>query len=297
MKTYALTLAVVLAVISWAAPAPIIPGTLLTYQGPGTVTVADPATVVDLLTNAPYGGLNPVPPGIVAIIVSNASGGASKIKPVCKSSGDIIAVFFYGDASMLQVDCGQSDCHGKLYYLYAQGTIGKVLLKGMGLVGKVVVNNDGASTGVQIQNISKDKGATDIPGVSVNGGIHSVITAGLLDRLHSNHGTFGGTSATDPGVIAVGADSIKGQVKAKGGLAHLLICKELTSSNKYDYAAAYTECMATKTVQPYVVSAQLKRLNTKKIGPAVCAVKLEKKCSAKKMDVTPDLIVREPVVE
>lgn len=295
MKKYALLAASVMAVGLLAkSPSGEIPGTDLVYQGPGTVTsVTDPAQLQALLTNAPYGGMAVVPPGLVAVVISNASGGASKIKAKGKSSLDRIAVFFYGDTSMLQIDCGQSDCNGQLEYLYAKGDVGKVLLKGLGYAGKLVVDNVGSAKGVQIQNISKTKGHSK---GDAGGNIHSVITSGKLDKLQSNHGYIGGPDQTDPGVLAVGTASPNGQVKPKAGIKCILICGTITS-NQYNYAQAYAECIASNAILPYVTMTSLKQLNTKAIGPAVCAVTLEKKCSSKKTDVTEPVVGKENVLD
>jgi len=299
MRTYALVLAAVLAVSLLAAPGQDIPGTDLQYQGPGTVSVtSDPAQVEALMTNAPYGGLSPVPAGLVVISISGVTpGGAVKIKAKGKSSSDMIAVFIYGDAGLVQIDCGQSDGHGELHYLYAGGAVKKVLLKGLLYAGKLVIDNAGSASGVQVMNVSKTKASKSPGGGTPSGNIHSVITSGKLSKLHSNHGLIGGASADNPGVIAVGTDSPDGQVKPKAGLAFVLICKALTSSNAYAYAQAYNECIASNAVLPYVTSAKLKQLNTKAIGPAVCAVELGKKCSAKKTTVTEPLVGRENVLQ
>lgn len=297
MKTFIslITCIALLALSARSATQPI-PGTDLVYKGPGTVTsVTDPGQVADLVTNAPCGGLATVPQGLVAIIISNATGGSAKIQAESKSSSAKIAVFIYGDTSMVQIDCGQSSCDGELYYLYVKGAVTKVLLKGLTLAGKVVADNGTAAKGIQIMNISKGGGPTKDGGVNMGGGIHSVIVLGKLDKLHSNHGGFGGTSG-DPGVIAVIEPSPKAQVKCKGGVSHVLLCSALQTIKSYDYAAAYAECIASNAVLPYVGAASLQQLNTKLIGPAVCSVQLEKLCNEKKTTVVEPLVGRENVI-
>ena len=160
---------------------------------------------------------------------------------------------------------------------------------------KMVVDNAGAASGVQIQNISKNKGP--IKRSSAGGNISSVITTGPLGKLQSNNGYIGGYGPAMPGVIAVGTPSPAAQVKAHDGLHFVLICSALTSSNPYAYAEAYAECIATNALLPYVATASLRKLNIDSIGPAVCAVQLGKKCAAKKTTVAEPVVGKENVVQ
>ena len=86
MKTYAIIFVCVTTLIVSAAKPQPIPGTDLTYKGPGTVsTVTDPDQVADLLTNAPYGGLATVPPGPVAALeagTGRSSASSASTKPM-----------------------------------------------------------------------------------------------------------------------------------------------------------------------------------------------------------------------
>ena len=160
---------------------------------------------------------------------------------------------------------------------------------------KMVVDNAGAASGVQIQNISKNKGP--IKRSSAGGNISSVITTGPLGKLQSNNGYIGGYGPAMPGVIAVGTPSPAAQVKAHEGLHFVLICSALTSSNPYAYAEAYAACIATNAILPYVAAASLQKLNIESLGPAVCAVQLGKKCAAKKMDVAEPVVGKDNVIE
>ncbi|MCX7846471.1 MAG: hypothetical protein N2595_00345 [bacterium] len=253
-----------------------IPSTDLVYQGPGSVNVITDH-VAEILKTAPYGGVPSVPPGTVIVQISNAGTSANLIFPRHRTSAQAFALFVEGSPSVLYLSCGQAGGAGVLPYLYVSGAPKKILLSGMAQVGKIVVSNAGDNVGVHIQNISTSKGNAKKGGHLLAGSIHSVITVGALKRLQTNHGSFGGT-ATAPGVIAIGTDSPKGQIKCstRGAIAHVLICKTLQRTNQFDYVTAYQECIASNAVLPYVVKTQLHMINAKAIGPAVLAVKLSK---------------------
>jgi hypothetical protein len=271
------------AVTLLAAPGTPIPNTGLAYSGPGTVAVVtDSGAIASILTNAPAGGLTDIPPGLVLIILSNATGGHAKFTPANKADNGTYAILIEGSPTKIDVDCGQAKGIGQLPYMAVNGKPEKIMFKGMSLVGKVVVLNAGAATGVHIQNISKR--AKHHPhdllgGISAEPGrIRAVITTGKLKRLQSNHGGFGGVSAADPGVIAIGEASPDAQIKPnpKGRVNFVLLCAGLTPSNDYDYAGAYKECIQSNAVLPRVVMGALKKLNAKAIGPAVIGVTLTK---------------------
>lgn len=251
-----------------------VPFTDLIYQGPGSVSVIT-ENVADMLKNAPYGGVQNVPAGTVIIQISATGSGANLIFPKNKSSQQAFALFVDGSPSLIHVSCGQAGGGGVLPYMFVNGAPKKILFSGMAEVGKIVVSNAGDNAGVHVQNISTGKGKD--PGRPTGGSIHSVITVGALKRIQTNHGNIGG-SASAPGVIAIGKESPKGQIKcsSKGEVAHVLICKALNQSNQYDYAAAYAECIASNAVLPYVELTALQMINTKAIGPAVLGVELTK---------------------
>lgn len=277
-----------------------IPSTDLIYQGPGTVSVIT-ENVADILKNAPYGGVQTVPAGTVIIQINATGNGANLIFPKNKSSQQAFALFVDGSPSLLHVSCGQAGGGGVLPYMFVNGAPKKILFSGMAEVGKIVVSNAGDAAGVHIQNISTGKGAVKTSGRPTAGSVHSVITVGALKRLQTNHGNIGG-SATAPGVIAIGKESPKGQIKcsSKGEVAHVLICKHLNHSNQYDYAAAYAECMASNAILPYVEQASLQMINTKAIGPAVLGVTLTKPYLAnqvgKRLKITQPLVGEENLV-
>lgn len=251
-----------------------IPSTDLIYQGPGTVSVIT-NNVADSLKNAPYGGVQNVPAGTVIIQISATGSGANLIFPKNKSSQQAFGLFVDGSPSVIHVSCGQAGGGGVLPYMFVNGAPKKILFSGMAEVGKIVVSNAGDNAGVHVQNISTGKAKDS--GRPTGGSIHSVITVGALKRIQTNHGNIGG-SASAPGVIAIGTESPKGQIKcsSKGEVAHVLICKALNCSNRFDYAAAYVECLASNAVLPYVELTALQMINTKAIGPAVLGVELTK---------------------
>jgi hypothetical protein len=296
--------------IAGGSPWANIPNTDLQYNGPGGVTVWTSAEtdVVAMVANAPYGGCA-VDSNTVVIEITGADGGKCQIAPQDKKNGSsqLFALFVEGGPKQLQIDCGQAKGAGEMPYLYVDGKAKKILLKGMATVGKVVVDNAGAANGVQIQNISKSK----VKGPKVltvrkagppSGQIHSVITSGKLKRLQSNQGGFGG-DGSGPGVIAVGENSPKGQIKVspRGALADILVCKALNQSNEYAYAQAYQECIASNAVLPYVEKAVLKMINAKAIGPAVIAADLGKPFKqnqlGKRVKLTEPVVGKENLVE
>lgn len=313
MKTIAVAAALAAGAVMMAHAAPWvnIPGTDLRYSGPGTVSVVtDSNDVVNILTNAPYGGVAAPDPATVVIIISNAAGGNAMIGPANKASSGLFAFFIHGGAGKIDIDCGQAKGSGRTPYVFADGGVGKIKFKGMSAVGKVVVDNKGGGEGVHIQNISKSRPQPLAAGEALRapkpkpgpaGSIGSVITSGKLKRLQSNHGGFGGTLA-EPGVIAIGEDSPNGQIKPnpKGPVAYVLICKQL-ASNSYDYAAAYTACIETNTILPNVEMTKLKKINAKVIGPAVIATTLENKIPAsqvgKRVKLTQPIVGEENLVE
>lgn len=291
MKTLLLTSFCALwALTLLAAPGTPIPGTGLAYNGPGTVSVVtDAGAIRDILTNAPAGGLTDIPSELVLIILSNATGGNAKFTPVNKADNGTYALLIEGSPTKIDVDCGQAKGSGQLPYMAVNGSPIKIMFKGMSRVGKVVVLNAGAAAGVHIQNISKHTKnySPALLGDLSNepGRIHSVITTGKLKRLHSNHGGFGGTSATDPGVIAIGEASPDGEIKAnpKGHVSFVLLCAGLTPSHDYDYAGAYDACIQSNAVLPRVVMGSLKMLNAKEIGPAVIGATFTKRIPAQQI--------------
>ena len=271
-----------------------IPGTDLMYTGAGTVETVS----VDVIENYPYGTYSEKgEAGSVVVKINNAGNKSCKIQPADgkKGSQDSIALIIEGGPKKIQIDFSQSKGDGKLPFLYVGGNAGKVLIKGMGEdVGMVVVDNKGAAKGVHLQNISK-KGP----------GFKSIITMGKLKRAQSNHGGFGGDTDTEPGVIIIGEDSPKGQIKAspKGKVANVLICKNIDTNAfcTYPLKDAYRNCITTTSIVNGVELGKIKMINTKAIGPAVIAVdvgkKIKEKQYGKKVKVTELIVGKENLVE
>ncbi|RLD12333.1 MAG: hypothetical protein DRI44_00960 [Chlamydiae bacterium] len=193
------------------------------------------------------------------------------------------------------MDFGQSKGKGKMPYIFVDGKVRKILFKGLEEnIRKIVVNNLGDDKGVIIQNISK-KGA----------GIRSIFITGKLKRAQSNHGGFGDPFACGNGVIMIGEDSPKCQIKAshKEAIENILICKSV-DTNAYSgnaYRQAYNECIASNAIVSAVTLGKIKKINTKAIGPAVIAVdvssKIKEKQYGKKVKVTEPIVGKDNFVE
>ena len=278
-------------------PEPPIPFTDLIYIGPGGVEALTGAVAQAEVKNAPFYGAN-IGDDTVLIKITNVGDKSCIIKPFDKKKGsqDSIVLFIEGgNPKKIQIDFSQSKGAGTIPYMYVDGKAGKILFKGLAEnIRKVVVNNQGADKGVIIQNISK-KGS----------GIRSIFTTGKLKRAQSNHGGFGDPMACGSGVIMIGEDSPKGQIKAspKGTVESLLICKSV-DTNAYSgnaYAEAYNDCIASNAIVSTVTLGKIKKLNIKSIGPAVIAVDVSKKIKekqyGKKVKITGTIVGKENFVE
>jgi len=274
-----------------------IPCTDLIYTGEGGVDASTGAVAQAEVKNAPFYGAN-ISSNTVLIKITSVGDKSCIIKPFDKKNGsqDSIALFIEGgNPKIIKVDFSQSKGAGKIPYMYVDGKAGKILFKGLEEnIRKIVVNNKGANKGVYIQNISK-KGS----------GIRSIFTTGKLKRAQSNHGGFGDPQACGNGVIMVGEDSPKCQIKAspKGEIEHILICKSV-DTNAYSgnaYAKAYNECLISNEVVSTITVGKIKKLNTKAIGPAVIAVDVSKKIKekqyGKKVKVLGQIVGKDNFVE
>ena len=264
-----------------------IPDTDLVYTGPGGVESFTDA-VADRLTNYPWSDV-PIPPGTVLIKITNPGSKSCKIQPAGKGSQDTIALIIEGGPRKIQMDFGQAKGAGNIPYMYINGKAGKALFKGVADdIGRVVVDNDGDSRGIHLQNISKAKGS--------GGGFKDIIIAGRLKRAQSNHAGFGGPDDKEAGVIMIGNESDKGQIKThpKGAVANILICKTVDTNVFATFQEAYDTCVASNAVQPGVEMTAVKKINTKALGPAVLAVDVEKKYKAKQ--VGKRIKITDPVV-
>ncbi len=281
MKEIAIILVLLFANLIFAGGAPpAIQYTDLVYIGVGGVESSTGAVAQAEVKNAPFYG-TVIDSDTVLIKLTSVGDKSCIIKPFDKKKGaqDSIALFIEGgNPKIILVDFSQSKGAGKVRYMYVDGKPGKILFKGLDeKVGKLVVNNKGAGKGVIIQNISK-KGA----------GIKSIFTTGKLKRVQSNHGGFGDPAACGNGVIMIGEDSPKCQIKAspKGTVEHILICKSV-DTNAYTgnaYAKAYNECLISNEVVSTITVGKIKKLKTKAIGPAVIAVDVSKKIKEKQYD-------------
>ena len=262
-----------------------IPNTDLVYTGPGGVeSFTD--NVADRLTNYPWSDV-PIPPGTVLIKITN-TGKSCMIQPADKGSQDTIALIIEGGPSKIQMDFGQAKGAGTIPYMYINGNAGKVLFKGLAEdIGRVVVDNENDSRGIHLQNISKGK---------TGGGFKDIITAGKLHRAQSNHAGFGGPDENDIGIMMIGKETNKGQIKAspKGGVANILICKSVNTNKFATFQEAYDTCVASNAVQTGVEMTGLMKINTKAIGPAVLAVDVDKKY--KSNQVGKRIKITDPVV-
>ena len=269
----------------------------LVYTGSGGVESSTGAVARSEVKTAPFYGAV-IGSDTVLIKLTSVGDKSCIIKPFNKKNGsqDSIALFIEGgNPKIILVDFSQSKGAGKVRYMYVDGKPGKILFKGLEeKVGKLVVNNNGAGKGVIIQNISK-KGA----------GIKSIFTTGKLKRAQSNHGGFGDPAACGNGVIMIGEDSPKCQIKAspKSTVEHILICKSV-DTNAYSgnaYAKAYNECLISNEVVSTITIGKIKKLNTKAIGPAVIAVDVSKKIKekqyGKKVKVIGQIVGKENFVE
>jgi len=284
------------AIFAGGSPPPIN-YTDLVYIGPGGVESFTGAVAIAEVADAPYGGEN-INNQTVLIKITNVGDKSCIIKPFDKKTGsqDSIALFIEGgNPKKIQVDFGKSKGKGIIPYIFVDGKVGKILFKGLEEdVRKIVVNNSGDDKGVIIQNISK-KGA----------GIRSIFTTGKLKRAQSNHGGFGDLLACGNGVIMIGEDSPKCQIKAspKGSINNILICKSV-DTNAYAgnaYSEAYNECIASNKIVSTVIVGKIKKINTKAIGPAVIAVdvssKIKEKQYGKKVTVTEPIVGKDNFVE
>jgi len=276
-------------------PSPI-PDTDLLYEGPGGVeSVTEDIAVV--LSNYPWSSV-PLPPETVLVKITNPGNKSCKILPANKSSQDTIALVIEGGPKKIQIDFGQSKGTGIIPYMYVNGNAGKILYKGLaGDVGRIVVDNESNGKGVHLQNISKGKGN------SGGGGFMDIITMGKLKRAQSNHAGFGGSDDANPGIIMIGKDSPKGQIKAspKGEVANVLICKNVDTNVFDTFQIAYADCIASNEVLDGVEMGKLKMVNTKALGPAVIAVDVDKKFKAnqvgKRIKITDPVVGIENITE
>jgi len=278
MKNLILLLSIVCSSVAFAGGRAIpIPGTSLTYEGP-----SDVITISGVLTNhMPYYPWSnvPWPTNTIIIIIPEPGENSCKIVPTNKSSQDSIILIIEGGPRKIMVDFGQSKGAGTIPYMYVNGNAGKILFKGMGSdVCRIVVDNETADKGVHLQNISKGTGNT-------GSGFKDIITMGKLKRAQSNHAGFGARDACAIGIIMIGKDSPKGQIKAssKGEVASVLICKNVDTNIFVNFQTAYFQCIASNAVLPGVEMGNLKMINTKALGPAVIAVDVDKKFKNKQV--------------
>jgi hypothetical protein len=243
--------------------------------------------VVAIVAAAPFGGMH-IQTNVVIIEVTGADGGVARIAPQDKRQGSQqrFALFVEGGPKKLVIDCGARNGRATLHYLYVGGAAKKILMKGLQTTWKIAVDNAGAGKGVTIVNASLPAPPVTRGRRAFNGvpELKYVITSGKLKRLQTKHGNVGGLECA-PGVIAVGEDSPKGQVKVgpNGALATVLVCKALNQSNQYAYSQAYQECIVSNDILPYVEPATLKKISARAIGPAVIAAGIAKPIPQKKV--------------
>ena len=262
-----------------------IPGTTLIYNGDGSVST----TSVSELSNYPFGSLVVTDSNTVVAVINVVKTKNVKIQPANPKTGsqDSLALILHGDAKNVQIDFSQAKGKGKLPYVYLDGLIRKLLIKGLGEnAGFIVAENIDLEKGLFVQNISK-KGA----------GIKAVITSGKLFRVQSNHGIIG-TQLSDaiPGGVLIGEDSPKAQIKAKGGLSKVLICKN-NFTNDLDFVAAFYGCINTTSIVSNVESVSIKKINAKKFDNVAVAANVAKKIKEKKVTLSGVIAGKDNFVE
>jgi len=250
--------------------------------------------ISNVLMNAPMGGYHSSYTNIVIIYFFEAEDAVCKIRPADKAgSAQPLAVYIKGGMPKAVMIDGGKENESELLYVYVEGNLKKLKIKGFGTVGKIAISNNNEGTGVTIQNASKAAAG------QIAGNIHSVIVSGKLKKLQSNKGGFGGFSPTDTGVIAIEGASPGGMIKVgKGGeMSNLLFCGGLVNGG-YNYAEAFNECWSSQQVLQTVIKIGLvKKVKTKAIGPGVFGLQVEKKYKdATKLKIT-DLVGMENLVE
>ncbi len=250
--------------------------------------------ISNVLMNAPMGGYHSSYTNIVIIYFFEAEDAVCKIRPADKAgSAQPLAVYIKGGMPKAVMIDGGKENESELLYVYAEGNLKKLKIKGFRNVGKIAISNNNEGAGVTIQNASKSAAG------EVAGNIHSVIVSGKLKKLLSNKGGFGGTSPTDTGVIVIEGASPGGMIKVGKGaeMSDLLFCGGLVSGG-YNYVEAFNECWTSQQVLQTVIKMGLiKKVKTKAIGPGVFGLKVERKYKdATKLKIT-DLVGVENLVE
>ncbi len=248
----------------------------------------------NILANAPFGGYNTAYTNYAYIFISNAVDGVCKIRPKDKAGqAEPLALFIVGSMPKTVIVEGGKSNESELLYVYADGNLKKLIIKGFEKIGKIAINNNDEGKGVTIQNAFKPVGN------ETAGNVHSVIVSGKLKKLQSKKGGFGGSSSNHIGAIAIEGASQKGIIKSgpKAEMSFLLFCGGLVNGG-YNYAEAYDECWASQKVDNTVVKiGSIKKVDTKVIGPAVFGLQVVKKLkNDSKLTVT-NLIGEENLVE
>ena len=240
--------------------------------------------ISNVLMNAPMGGYHSSYTNIVIIYFFEAENAVCKIRPSNKAgSAQPLALIIKGGIPKVVMIDGGKENKSELLYVYADGNLEKLKIKGFGTVGKIAISNNNEGAGVTIQNASKAAAG------QVAGNIHSVIVSGKLKKLQSNKGGFGGSSSTDTGVIAIEGASPGGMIKVgkNAEMSYLLFCGGLVNGG-YNYAEAFDECWSSQQVlQTVIKMGSVKKEKTKAIGPAIFGLQFEKKYKyATKLKIT-----------
>ncbi len=296
MKKYFLSFTLIISTFSVALPWMEAPNTDYEVKiSPNVILyTAVGASISNQLINAPFGGYKTSYSNLVIIGFFGANGGACKIRPASKAGKGLPLAVLVKDGmpKTIMIDGGK-DNKSELLYVYAEGNLKKLKIKGFASVGKIAISNNNDGTGVTIQNATKPSAG------GAAGNVHSVIVNGKLKKLQSNKGGFGGTSPTDTGVISIEGDSPKGIIKSgpSAQMPYLLFCGGLVNGG-YDFSAAYNHCWAMQQVDQAVVKmGSIKKLITKDIGPAIFGLNVEKKYKdATKLKIT-DVVGMENFVE
>lgn len=229
-----------------------------------------------LVSNMPFGGAA-VLSNTVILWVNGDTGAVYKISAITNYPPPLVLIIEDNPPRKVKVDGGGT---GELPYMYIEGPVKNIKLKGYQSVGKIAVSNSGAEAGVKIINASK------APKGTILSSMWSVIVTGPLKKFMAKKCGLGGTGAENPGFLVTGEGSKKAKVKVSGeGLHYILMCGSVTSNL---FNEAYNACWAAQDIVPaYVQEGEIKKIKSPSYGPGICGITVDKKIPAKKLEKIP----------